>query len=227
MPNNLRILYNDRVTTIAGSTTHPAKNNYKSQTSTGSSFVVATSAITGPTAIIAYLPEETGSVTMTVSSVSSTDSSVNVSTGKYLAVYLPSGGSSFTVTFSKSVKVARILVGNYWTPKFNVGFGMSVSHEDTSTSERLQSGDLYTSIGPANKTLQFNLDYLTDSDKFQFLDIIRSVGSSKFFFVSLFPGSEDKEREQMYSCYGKLSSASAVAYQQYTRYASSIQMEEF
>jgi hypothetical protein len=230
MPNNLRILYRDQVTSIAGSSTHPAKNDFKSQTSTGSSFSVVTSNVSGPSAVVAYLPEETGSVTMTVSGGGGgtvTDNTPTTSPGKYLAAYLSGGGTSFTVSFSKSVKVSRILIGSYWTPRFNVGFGMSVGYEDATTSERLQGGDIYSALGPRHKTLQFNLEYLTDTDKFQFFDIIRTVGSSKSLFISLFPKGLDKEQEQMYSIYGKLTNSSAITYQQYTRYSTSLDVEEF
>lgn len=236
--NNLRILYVNQLTAATGgSTPSELLNDFKSRTSTASSFTLTTNSLTGPIAIVAMLAEETGSVTMTVSGNSnaetttssiSSSSAVGFGGGKYVAVYynLASATTSFTVTFSKSVKVSRFIVGNYWVPTFNVPFGMQVGYEDTSTSERLQSGDLYSTLAPRHKTLGFELEYLTDGDKFKLFDIIKLIGKSKPIFVSLFPEDTDKEREQMYSIYGKLQNAANISYAMYTKYMSSIQIEE-
>lgn len=235
---NLRIVHNNRLTQVAGSSTHPTTNDYKSQTSTGSSFTLTTSSVSGSIAVVAYLPEQTGSITMTVTGFPSvTESTISATTnlanayggGKYVAVYLTgvSARTSFTVTFNTSVKVSRFIVGNYWSPQHNIPFGISAGYTDTSSSERLQSGDLYSTLGPRHKTMQFQLEYLTDSDKYEFFSILKSVGKLGCVFVSAFPEDADKAREQMYSIYGKLSNLSGISYAQYTRYTSSVDLEEF
>lgn len=234
----LRLIYNNQLTQVAGSATHPTTNDYKSQTSTGTSFALTTSAISGNAAVVAYLPEHTGSITMTVTGFPAvTEANVSATSnlqtgyggGKYVVVYVTglSARTSFIVTFSTSVKVSRFIVGNYWSPTYNIPFGISVGHTDTSSSERLQGGDLYTTPGPRNKTLQFQLEYLTDTDKYQFFSILKSVGKIGCIFVSAFPEDTDKAREQMYSIYGKLTGLSAISYAQYTRYTSSVDLEEF
>lgn len=235
---NLRIVYANRLTQVAGSSTHPTTNDYKSQTSTGTSFVLTTSSVSGNIAVVAYLPEHTGSITMTVTgfpAVTETTTSASTSLasgyggGKYVVVYISgaSARTSFTVTFSASVKVSRFIVGNYWSPQHNIPFGITTGFTDTSTSERLQGGDLYSTPGPRHKTMQFQLEYLTDSDKFEFFSILKSTGKLGCMFVSAFPEDSDKAREQMYSIYGKLTQLSAISYAQYTRYTSSIELEEF
>jgi len=235
---NLRLIHTNRLTQVAGSATHPATNDYKSQSATGTSFVLTTQAVSGNVAIVAYLPEHTGSITMTVTGLPAvTETTTSASTslaagyggGKYVVVYATGLASttSFTVTFNTSVKVSRFIVGNYWSPQYNIPFGVSVGYTDTTTSERLQGGDLYSTPGPRHKTLQFELEYLTDTDKFEFFSILKTVGKSGCVFVSVFPEDTDKPREQMYSIYGKLTDLSAITYAQYTRYASSVQLEEF
>lgn len=237
MPN-LRIIHDNRLTQVAGSSTHPTTNDYKSQTSTGTSFTLTTSSVSGNLAIVAYLPEHTGTITMTVTGFPAvTESTVSASTnlqnayggGKYVAVYLTgvSARTSFTVTFSTSIKVSRFIVGNYWSPQHNIPFGITTGYTDTTTSERLQSGDLYSTPGPRNKTLQFELQYLTDSDKYQFFSILKSIGKLGCLFVSAFPEDTDKAREQMFSIYGKMTNLSGISYAQHTRYASSVELEEF
>lgn len=235
---NLRLIHTNQLTQVAGSATHPATNDYKSQTSTNTSFVLTTSSISGSIAVVAYLPEHTGSITMTVTGFPAvTESTVSATTnlpnayggGKYVVAYLTgvTAQTSFTVTFNTSVKVSRFIVGNYWSPQHNIPFGITAGYTDSSSSERLQSGDLYTTPGPRNKTMQFALEYLTDSDKYEFFSILKTIGKLGCVFVSAFPEDTDKAREQMYSIYGKLSNLNGISYAQYTRYTSSVDLEEF
>lgn len=235
--NNLRIVTNNAVTLVGGVSTAKSLNDYKSQYDTGTSFTITTTALTGPIAIVAMLTEEVGSVTMTVTGQSAvTESTTSVFSGqtvgfgggKYIAKYFTpaAGTTSFIVTFSASVKVSRFIIGNYWVPKYNTGYGVQVGYADASTTERLQGGDLYTTAAPRNKTLQFDLQYLDESDKFQLFDIIRSLGKIKPVFASVFPDDTDKQKEQMYSIYGKFNSLSNISYAMYSMYSSSVQLEE-
>lgn len=235
--NNLRILLNNVVTQVGGSSTAASLNDYKSQYDTGTTFTITTSSVTGAVAVIAMLTEATGSVTMTVTGqtgvTESTTSSFTGQTsgyggGKYIASYftLGAGTTSFTVTFSTSVKVSKFIVGNYWSPKYNTNYGVQVGYEDATTYDRLQSGDLYATLAPRNKTLQFELQYMDESDKFYLFDIVKSVGKSKPIFISIFPGDSDQQKEQMYSIYGRLTTPPNITHNMYTMYSSSLQLEE-
>lgn len=236
--NNLRILYNNVVTQVNGSATSNSTNDYKSQYDSGTAFTITATSVTGNIALVAMLTEATSSVTMTVTGqtgvVESTSSTISSSKpsgyggGKYIASYftLGAGTTTFTVTFSSSVKVSKFLVGNYWKPKFNIGYGVQVGYEDGTSYERLQGGDLYPILAPRNKTLQFSLEYIDEIDKFTLFDIIKSIGKSKPLFVSLFPEDIDKQKEQMYSIYGVLDSPPGITYAMYTMYSSSFQLSE-
>lgn len=238
MPH-LRLVYENKLTQVAGSASHPTLNDFKSQTSTGTSFTLTTSSISGDVAVIAHLPEHNGSITMTITTpyASRTESTVTSSSnlpagyggGKYVAIYLTgvAARTSFAITFNQSVKVSRFIVGNYWSPKYNIPYGISVGYQDLSSQDRLTGGDLYTNPGPRHKTLSFELEYLHESDKFNLFKIIKSVGKTGSIFVSAFPGDTDLEREQMYSIYGKFSELSQIVFAQYTRYTSSVSIEEF
>lgn len=235
--NNLRIVSNNVVTQVNGSSTAKSLNDYKSQFDTGTTFTITTSALTGPIAVVAMLTETVSSVTMTVtgqtavteSTTSSyTGQTVGFGGGKYVAKYFTptAGTTSFTVTFSSSVKVSKFIIGNYWSPKYNTGYGVQVSYQDATTYDRLQSGDLYATLAPRNKSLQFDLQYLDESDKFYLFDIIKSVGKSKPVFVSVFPESTDQQKEQMHTIFGRLATPPNITYAMYTMYSSSIQLEE-
>lgn len=235
--NNLRIVANNLVTQVNGSSTAKSLNDYKSQYDTGTTFTITTTAATGPIAVVAMLTDNVSAVSMTVSGqtavTESTTSSFTGQTagfggGKYIVKYFTptAGTTSFTVTFSSSVKVSKFIVGNYWSPKYNTGYGVQVGYEDATVSERLQSGDLYTTISPRNKTLQFDLQYMDESDKFQLFDIHCSIGKTRALFVSVFPEDADKQKEQMYSIYGKFNSLGNISHTMFTMYSSSLQLEE-
>jgi hypothetical protein len=236
--NNLRIVANNAAQQVNGSQTAKSLNDYKSQYDTGTGFTITTGPLTGPVAIIAVLADSLGPVTMTVSGQTATTETTTTSFGtskvgyggtKYVAKYFTTapGTTSFTVTFSESVKVSRFIVGNYWSPKYNTGYGVQVGFEDASTTERLQSGDLYTTVAPRNKTLQFDLQYMDESDKFQLFDLYRSLGKTRSIFVSVFPEDSDQAKTQMYSVYGKFNALGNISYVMYSMYSSSLQLEEF
>lgn len=236
--NNLRILYNSLAVEINDVATSKALNDFKSQYIEGTTFKIDTSSVvSGQVAVVFMLAEEIGPVTMTVTGYSAvaentsgtfTSLPVGYGGGKYLVKYLDivTPVSTLNVTLSKSVKVSRILTGNYWTPQFNTGFGVTVGYEDTSSSERLQSGDLYTTNGPMHKTLGFDLQYVTETDKSTFWDIVRICGKKKPIFVSVFPEDTDQAKTQLYSCFGKFASLPTLNHYIYSMYSTSIQLEE-
>ena len=235
---NLRLIYANKLTQVNGASTAASLNDYKSQTQNGTTFTLTTSSITGPVAVVAMLANTTGTVTMTVTGqtgvVEATTSNVNTSPNvgyggtKYIAKYftLASGTTSFTVTFSQAVDVSRFIVGNYWIPKYNIPFGISVGFDDATTIERLQSGDQYTTVMPRSKTMSFELAYLDESDKFYLFDLVRTIGKTSPVFVSAFPEDSYQDKEQMYSIYGRFNTPPNIAHNVYTMYASSIQLDE-
>ena len=179
---------------------------------------------------------------MTLTSPATTPNAVTEATGnefasntvgyggtKYIALYTTvSAATSFTVTFSQSVKVSRFIVGNYWEPKYNTSFGISVGHDDLTQYERLQSGDLYATLGPRHKTLSFELQYIDTSEKFTLYQILRGIGKTKPIFISAFPdNSADREQEQMYSIYGRLTNLPPISYRIFSMYQSQFELQEF
>lgn len=237
----LRIVYNNAITSAtAGGTSAPnLLTDLKSQTSTGTSFTLGTTSLTGSVAIIAVLAENPGSVTMTLTSPSA---SVTEATGntfttntagygglKYITLYTTvNAATSFALTFSQSVKVSKFIVGNYWEPKYGTSYGVSIGWEDATQYDRLQSGDLYATLGPRNKTLSLDLQYVDSSEKFTLYQILRGIGKTKPIFVSAFPdNATDREQEQMYSIYGRLTSLPGISYRIFSMYQSQLELQEF
>lgn len=247
--NNLRIVSTNRVVSVGGSWTGTANNvlnDYRSQfASTNAATVTATisSGFTVGTkvAVILVLTNQTSSISLSASATnfSATSSSTGVTLattlgiggGQYLVAYgtVTSGtsGTIFTITVPSTTKISRIIIGEYWEPKYNTGFGIQTGFNDNSSSERTQSGDLYTIVGTRNKILSVNLDYMDESDKYKFYDILKTNGKMIPLFVSVFPNNtSDTEKEQMFSIYGKFTDLTNITHSMWTIYTSTISIEE-
>ncbi len=82
------------------------------------------------------------------------------------------------------IEAARVVVGNYWTPEFNAEYDAQIGFEDRSISTRTDAGDLYTERGTMNKTLSFDMQFLSTTDRNQVWNIMRSNGTFSPVFVS-------------------------------------------
>lgn len=237
--STIRVLLDNRLSKVNASTTANSLNDYRSKYDTGTTFTLATDiGLTGTVAVIAVLTDAETSVTMTVTGQGSTTDittssftgqTVGYGAGKYIAKYftLDASTSSFTVTFSTTVKVSRFIVGNYWAPKYDVGFGMQVGYQDASVYERSMAGDQLVTLAPRYKQLSFNLELVDPTDKLFLYKLFRIAGKSIPLFVSLFPEDADNQKEQYYSIYGKLSEPGSLSYAKYNAYsAGTISLEE-
>lgn len=107
------------------------------------------------------------------------------------------------------IDCARIVCGSYWQPSLNASReGLDVSVVDTSSNTRTDAGDLVTDRGFINDELSLNLSLLTDTDRNNLLQIIRSAGTNKNILVSVFPTdysltASNTLTEQHYTVYGK------------------------
>lgn len=128
---------------------------------------------------------------------------------------------------SKYVEAARLIVGSYWSPKYNTEYGLSAGTKDMSTSERSESGNLITNRGAIYTSLNFELSWLTPNDRFEMARILKGNGTSKPLFISLFPdNSEDWGKEQSHQIYGKLPDLPNITHPIYGMYSTSITIEE-
>lgn len=154
--------------------------------------------------------------------------------GNYGSIWFPS-----TLTTARSVEItitdpsaggyfeiSRLLVGEYWEPTYNVSFGLSLSWQDTTESRRTQAGNLVSQVGSLYKQMTFDLSYLTETDRDQFVRLIRSLGTRSSLYVNLFPGDTDPEREQLYQIYGRMGSAPTLAHPLFSQYTTSLTIDE-
>lgn len=128
----------------------------------------------------------------------------------------------------KFIEISRIIMGSYWTPKYNTSFGLTASIKDLSTNSRTEAGDLVTFLAPYYNTLSLELKYMNKTDRSQLFKIIKSNGIRRAFYISLFPNnSDDWGKEQIYQCYGKLVTIPGISHDMYENYSSQIEIEEF
>jgi hypothetical protein len=132
-----------------------------------------------------------------------------------------------TANSNSYVEVSRLIVGKSWSPKYNTEFGIQVGVKDLSSQSRTESGDLITTRGVRYKTLNFDLNWLTYTDRTTFVNLLKTSGLSRPLAVSLFPNnSDDWDAEGLYQIYGKLTDTAAVTHPMFSVYTSSVSIEE-
>jgi hypothetical protein len=122
------------------------------------------------------------------------------------------------------IDCSKLVVGDYWSPTYNIQNGMQLELVDNSETSRRDSGDLITDRSFVYDTLSFDFSLLTDADKNTLTRIFRNVGTHDNIFVSLFPEDPLLTTAHDSSIYGKRSSSSAVTYQLYSYYAHQMQL---
>lgn len=125
------------------------------------------------------------------------------------------------------LEFSRAIIGAYWSPTYNVSFGLGTSVKDLSSHSRSEAGDLITNRGVRFSSMSFDLNYLNPSDRMQMLTILKGGGMSNPLLISLFPdNSEDWAKEQTYQIYGKLPQMTEVVHPMFTIYTTQIEIEE-
>ena len=132
------------------------------------------------------------------------------------------------------LEASRLIIGDHWSPVHNTSFGLTSAPKSLSANSRTESGDLVTNRGIQYNTMNFDLAWLTPSDRTIFTKILKSNGINKGMFISLFPNNGtstvdaaiDYDKEQTFQIYGKLSSLVDINHPMYTMYSTKIDIEE-
>jgi hypothetical protein len=125
------------------------------------------------------------------------------------------------------IEIGKIVLGNYWSPKYNTSYGLGQGLIDMSSNVRTEDGGLVTLPGNTYNTLSFDLKYMDPSDRNVFNKLIRYSTSRKPIWISLFPdNTADYLKEQQYQIYGKLKSIPGLEHPMFDIYSSQIEIEE-
>ena len=124
------------------------------------------------------------------------------------------------------IEVARLVMGNYWSPENNASYGAGVTPVDTSEQYRTAGNSQQVSRGAQYRKLAFPLDCMTPIDRANLWRIVRGNGLSQPVFISLLPDNADPELEQAHQVYGRLSSLAAITIPRFEAYATTFDIEE-
>ena len=103
------------------------------------------------------------------------------------------------------IDCARLVVGSYWEPERHVQNGsMQIELVDLSTTERSEGGDLVANRSIKHDRLRFDLAYLEETDRQQFMRIARLAGKSRNILVTVFPDNTNSVISQDTTIYGKV-----------------------
>lgn len=132
-----------------------------------------------------------------------------------------------TSAAGRYIEISRLVLGTYWSPKYNTGYGMTNTIKDLSVHERTESGDLVTQRGPRFAALTFDLKWLEPADRVILSKIMLGNGMPKPLLISLFPdNSANWEMERAHQIYGKLMSMPGVSYSMLDIYSTQFDVEE-
>lgn len=153
--------------------------------------------------------------------------------GTYARVWIPEQMACTSLVIeiidnnpAQYIEVSRVVLGAYWSPKYNTSFGLSTSMKDLSTHERNESGDLVTNRGIKYNSMSFDLKWMTPSDRLDFTRILKGNGLPRPLFISLFPNDSDPVKEQGHQIYGKLSQLAGIEHNIFDMYSTNIDIEE-
>ena len=133
---------------------------------------------------------------------------------------------ALTSTAASQIDCARIVCGKYWEPTRQADKGIELGFTDQSEVITTRSGNTYVDRKPITENMSFDLQYLGETDRAEFMKIMRSWGSTGLVYVCVFPDNSNTELTQSYSLYGRLQ-ASALQYQFFNYYSSKVQLNSW
>ncbi len=124
------------------------------------------------------------------------------------------------------VEFAYLLLGTYWSPAKNIGYGASVTPVDRSKSEYDDASNLRTERGTRSRVLAAEFKNMPDADTEKLWDILWYSGTNLPLFISMQPANSTPKSEQMYSMVGKLTKMSRIMLQSFGISGAPIEFQE-
>lgn len=124
------------------------------------------------------------------------------------------------------IQIGRLFMARGWTPTINYVYGAGLQYEDITPVERSLSGAEYFDVRPKFRVMQFQLDYLSEQDAYDFaLDLQRVAGISGEVLV-IPDGGADPLRQPLISYMGRLRQLSAIKQTQPTAFNVPFEVKE-
>lgn len=123
------------------------------------------------------------------------------------------------------IEAARLVIGDCFTTRYNVDYGVELTLEDDTKNSRTDAGNLVSDIGCRYKVVKADLSVMSPSERAAWWKLVGYVGINVPVFFSVETGNTDKQTELDYTVYGKFSKASTVAAKNYLIYSSPMELE--
>lgn len=124
------------------------------------------------------------------------------------------------------VEIGRIIAGQAWQPEKSAEYGAQIGFADTTTGLRTSSGNLTTDRGTISRTMEFDMQYMSQADKAALNNIFRFSGKSQPVFINLIPSAPLTEADLSQQIYGKIDTDLTVTLPFYGVYNSKIKIIE-
>jgi hypothetical protein len=93
------------------------------------------------------------------------------------------------------LQASRMSLGNYFSPRKNISWGMEFGWDDNSTQYRTDGGSLRTDPRESYRKWSLKMAHLADDERERLTEVLRLAGKRKDMFISIYPGAGgDKER---------------------------------
>lgn len=91
---------------------------------------------------------------------------------------------------------ARLVIGPWWSPRWNAKYGLQVTDVDRSTVKRNDADDAIGERRQHHDAMKFDLQWMPEADRARVRQIFANVGTSRNFFLSSTPNDVSPVAEQ-------------------------------
>lgn len=124
---------------------------------------------------------------------------------------------SYRISFTDNVstfnapywQVSRIWIGKFFEVMFNPSYGATLGYEDMTDDDRSRGGSDVSNVGAIWKTMDMTLDWINESERAMWVDIMERLGTGRNLVASWFPGAGDRLERDHTIC-GKFNSLDAL-----------------
>jgi hypothetical protein len=130
-----------------------------------------------------------------------------------------------TANLQGYLEAAFLVIGDSFSTKYNVDYGLELTMEDSSKNSRTDAGNLVSDVGFRYKVVKADLSVMSPNERAAWWRLVAYVGTSGRVFFSVETGNTDKQTELDYTVYGKFSKVSTVAAKNYLIYSAPLEIE--
>lgn len=86
------------------------------------------------------------------------------------------------------LQASRLIIGDYFSPAYNVSYGLAMAWRENTRQTRTEGGTLNSDAGPGYREFSMSFDLLPQDDRNILVDIFRRAGLRNDIFIACMPG---------------------------------------